>query len=137
MEKSDVMIDIHCHILPGIDDGPATIQESVEMCRMAEKDGIRIIVATPHYSSETSNSIHEGIAGLIKNLEAALKEENIKVIILPGADIKLFPELAERESTCLRNFRSNRPRTTGTPCRPCSLPGSRPSSPIPNGTAGF
>jgi len=90
------MIDIHCHILPGLDDGPATIEESIEMCRMAEKDGIRIIVASPHYSPGTENRTREDIAGHIKNLETALKEQNIKVIILPGADIKLFPELADR-----------------------------------------
>lgn len=90
------MIDIHCHILPGIDDGPATIEESIEMCRMAEKDGIRIIVASPHYSSETTNRIHEDRTAHIKNLETALKEQNIKVILLPGADIKLFPKLADR-----------------------------------------
>jgi protein-tyrosine phosphatase len=42
------MIDLHCHILPHLDDGPETLQETLEMCRMAVEDGITTIVATPH-----------------------------------------------------------------------------------------
>jgi protein-tyrosine phosphatase len=42
------MIDIHCHILPGLDDGPPTIEESLLMCRIAADDGITAVVATPH-----------------------------------------------------------------------------------------
>lgn len=42
------MIDLHCHILPGVDDGPPSWEITAEMCRMAAEDGIRHIVATPH-----------------------------------------------------------------------------------------
>ena len=42
------MIDIHCHILPNVDDGPKSWDISQEMCRMAAEDGIEHIVATPH-----------------------------------------------------------------------------------------
>ena len=42
------MIDIHAHILPAIDDGPKTIEESIEICKVAANDGIKKIVATPH-----------------------------------------------------------------------------------------
>jgi len=42
------MVDIHCHILPGIDDGPASWEMTAEMCRMAAADGITHVVATPH-----------------------------------------------------------------------------------------
>ncbi|MHC4455444.1 MAG: CpsB/CapC family capsule biosynthesis tyrosine phosphatase [Planctomycetota bacterium] len=42
------MIDIHAHILPSLDDGPKTIEESVEICKVAANDGIKTIVATPH-----------------------------------------------------------------------------------------
>jgi len=45
-----IMVDIHCHILPGLDDGPATLAESVEMAKMAMADGITHVVATPHAS---------------------------------------------------------------------------------------
>jgi protein-tyrosine phosphatase len=43
------MIDIHCHILYGIDDGAQDLQESIEMARLASKDGIRHLFATPHF----------------------------------------------------------------------------------------
>ncbi|MCP5003292.1 MAG: tyrosine protein phosphatase, partial [Planctomycetes bacterium] len=41
------MIDIHSHILPSLDDGPNTFEESIEMCKIAVNDGISTIVATP------------------------------------------------------------------------------------------
>ena len=46
------MVDIHCHILPGLDDGAETIEQSVEMAEMAIKDGITHVVATPHSNGE-------------------------------------------------------------------------------------
>ena len=48
------MIDIHCHILPGVDDGPKSWDVSTEMCRMAAADGITHIVATPHSNDRYS-----------------------------------------------------------------------------------
>ena len=48
------MIDLHCHILPQIDDGPASWEESAEMCRIAARDGVRHIVATPHANDKYS-----------------------------------------------------------------------------------
>ncbi len=46
------MVDIHCHLLPGVDDGPKSWDIALEMCRMAAKDGITHIVATPHANEE-------------------------------------------------------------------------------------
>ena len=42
------MVDIHCHVLPGLDDGPESLEMSVAMCEMAIADGITHIIATPH-----------------------------------------------------------------------------------------
>ena len=42
------MIDLHCHLLPGIDDGPNTLEESLELCRIAVADGITHAIVTPH-----------------------------------------------------------------------------------------
>jgi len=42
------MIDLHTHILPGLDDGVKTLEESIKMCWMSFRDGVRTIVATPH-----------------------------------------------------------------------------------------
>ena len=46
------MVDIHCHILPGVDDGARDWEVSLAMCQMAAQDGIRHIVATPHANAE-------------------------------------------------------------------------------------
>jgi protein-tyrosine phosphatase len=48
---NDFLIDIHCHVLPEVDDGPNSWEVSVEMCRMAAEDGITHVVATPHANS--------------------------------------------------------------------------------------
>lgn len=79
------MIDLHCHILPGIDDGPADINISIEMARIAAADGITTIVATPHVKERMhpASEIGERIAELNERLDAL----NIPVRILPGADV--------------------------------------------------
>lgn len=87
------MIDIHCHILPGVDDGPETLDEAAEMCRMAAADGIDTIVATPHFVSGATKWSEEDRAGWIEQLEAGLQKKRIEVRILPGADVSIFPEL--------------------------------------------
>lgn len=85
------MIDIHCHILPGIDDGPTDITESIEMARIAAADGITIIVATPHLKDRV-NLAEKIISGVIK-LNARLTELKIPVKILPGADVNVMVSL--------------------------------------------
>jgi protein-tyrosine phosphatase len=68
------MIDLHAHILHDLDDGPGTLEESLEMCRMAFRDGVRTIVATPH----TLNGIYETdwstILSRVHELNKALQE---------------------------------------------------------------
>ncbi len=87
------MIDLHCHILPGIDDGPSDISESIEMARLAAGDGITTIVATPHVKDSIypSSVIRESAAALNRHLCAL----GIPVKILSGADVNalLSPSL--------------------------------------------
>lgn len=87
------MIDLHCHILPGLDDGPRTIDESVEMCRIAYADGVRTIVATPHFCPGRFEHPHEQIKEKIGELQAALRAARIVLDVLPGADVAITPEL--------------------------------------------
>ena len=46
--RGESLIDLHCHLLPGIDDGPASLEISLEMARIASRDGITVIACTPH-----------------------------------------------------------------------------------------
>ena len=67
------MIDLHCHLLPGIDDGPKTLEEATAMCRQALADGCRAMIATPHQRrGRWWNSDREQIACLVRDLQATV-----------------------------------------------------------------
>jgi protein-tyrosine phosphatase len=87
------MIDLHCHILPDIDDGPATMDEAVAMCRIASDDGIRTIVATPHYRPGWYESAIEQRTSRLRYLQHLLRSERINITILYGAELTISPEL--------------------------------------------
>ncbi len=87
------MIDIHCHILPGLDDGPTTIGESLDMCRIAAGDGVDTIVATPHFRPGSLEHASGLIQQRVLEMREALDAAEIAVRILPGADVTVPPEL--------------------------------------------
>jgi protein-tyrosine phosphatase len=87
------MIDIHAHILPGVDDGAKTWTESLQMARMAVEDGIRIMVATPHLFKGRTIDLSqvndkEIILQLVAQLRQKLAEEQIPLEII-GCDFPL------------------------------------------------
>lgn len=92
------MIDLHCHILPGLDDGPATMDESVAMCRVAAADGITTIVATPHYQPGKYVYTEEQFNGKLDALRRRLRSEELGVRVLPGAEVGISPELLQNLS---------------------------------------
>ncbi len=87
------MIDVHCHILPGIDDGPTEIGESLKMAETAYRDGITTIVATPHVKDRIYPA--EIIRDKVAELNSLLATRHIPVKILQGADVNalLAPSL--------------------------------------------
>jgi protein-tyrosine phosphatase len=82
------MIDLHCHVLPGIDDGPRSIEDSLLLARAAASAGIRTIVATPHVSREYPNDA-DTIAGLLDELGARLAAEGLPLELRSGAEIAM------------------------------------------------
>lgn len=85
------MIDLHCHILPGIDDGPRTLPEAIAMCRMAFEDGCRAMVATPHQRrGRWWNGDRAAIAELARDLQAGL---GTQMRILVGGEVHVDSEL--------------------------------------------
>jgi protein-tyrosine phosphatase len=89
------MIDIHNHILPGIDDGPEGLDQSMEMCRMAAQDGITTIVATPHsFNGQFLNSPTK-IKALVRLLNERIRAERLDLQILPGMETRIHWELTE------------------------------------------
>jgi protein-tyrosine phosphatase len=90
------VIDLHCHVLPGIDDGPRTIDESVALARLAQTEGASVLVATPHVSHHYDNRA-ASIAELVAELSAQLEGQPIR--ICAGAEIAAMrvPEIAPEE----------------------------------------
>jgi len=89
------MIDIHTHILPSIDDGPETIEESIELCKVAANDGIKTIVATPHSKDGVYETKSVDILKTVDVLNLKLKENQIDIKILPGAEVHISEGLVE------------------------------------------
>jgi protein-tyrosine phosphatase len=82
------MIDLHCHVLCGIDDGPATIEGSIAIARASASTGTRTIVATPHVNWRYPNTA-ETIALAVAQLNERLAAKEIEVEILAGGEIAM------------------------------------------------
>lgn len=94
------MIDMHSHVLPGIDDGSYSIEESINMIKEAYEEGFSDIVSTSHYIEESYNANKKDREDLINLLIDRLKEENINVNIYNGAEAYVatnMPELIQEE----------------------------------------
>lgn len=90
-------IDIHTHILPGIDDGPQTLESSAAMARCYTEVGITQIITTPHFIPGTAWAAgREQIVVKIQELTDFLQEEQIPLHILPGMEIAYHKKLLDR-----------------------------------------
>ncbi|MBN8210254.1 tyrosine protein phosphatase [Bacillus sp. NTK071] len=89
------MIDIHCHILPGLDDGAANTNDSLEMARQAVSQGITQIVATPHHKNGSFDNNLQSIVTEVNLLNKELAREGIDLNILPGQEVRLYGEMVE------------------------------------------
>jgi protein-tyrosine phosphatase len=89
------LIDLHCHVLAGIDDGPQTIEGSLALARAAHAAGLNTLVATPHVSARYRNQ-PATIVRLVAELNERLQAEGVALNVLPGAEIAItyLPELA-------------------------------------------
>ncbi|WP_077307301.1 tyrosine-protein phosphatase [Terribacillus halophilus] len=88
------MIDIHCHILPGVDDGARNLEDSIEMAKAAVAQGIHTIVATPHHRNNQFDNLRVNILEHVDKLNAILQEKNIPVNILPGQETRIYGDLS-------------------------------------------
>ncbi len=87
------MIDLHCHILPGLDDGPAELAESLKMCALAARDGITDLVATPHFQPDKYTHGLPEIRQAVVHLSARVAEAGIPLRLYPGGDVALDGEM--------------------------------------------
>ena len=89
------MFDLHSHILPGLDDGAKTLEEAVEMVRMAAGDGTRAILATPHSRDVQEAAAHETVREKVDELRKEAKRQGIDIEILLGMENHMTPDLLE------------------------------------------
>lgn len=90
------MVDIHSHILPGLDDGSLSLEMSLEMARMAVRDGIHTIIATPHYNNGRYDNEYEDILFECNQLNAELENVGIPLKVLPGQEVHVTYNLIEQ-----------------------------------------
>ncbi|MGM8215889.1 tyrosine-protein phosphatase [Bacillaceae bacterium W0354] len=97
------MIDIHSHILYGLDDGPKSIQESLQIAREAVNEGIRIIYATPHHLDERYENDARLIKDSVKRFNDILAANEIDLEVRAGQEIRIHGELVEtlEQKECL------------------------------------
>jgi protein-tyrosine phosphatase len=88
--------DIHCHLLPAIDDGAADREEALAMARLAAADGIVTAVVTPHQLGCYSRNRGAEIRQRTEQLQQLLDRQGVAVHLLPGAEIRVEPGLAGR-----------------------------------------
>jgi len=92
------MVDIHCHILPGLDDGALSLEEAVRMAAVAAEDGVRTIIATPHWDPDSRWPPREVILERTAQVADQLAQAGLPVRLLPGAELRFCPDLAARLS---------------------------------------
>ena len=86
------MIDIHSHVLPGIDDGSKSLEEAVELCRLAAGDGTRTLVCTPHINFRYENR-RETIEAPFVELSQAIRQAGVDLNLIRGAEVHMAPEI--------------------------------------------
>jgi len=99
--RASEYVDVHCHCLPDLDDGPSTMPEAVALCRALVNDGIAAVIATPHQlgrfdGSYTATKIRLAVA----DLNRTLSEQRIPLTVLPGADVRVderIPQLLKSD----------------------------------------
>ncbi len=94
------MIDLHSHILPGVDDGSKNVSESIAMLEMLSEQGIKTVAATPHFYAD-----HESVDDFLKRRDEAFERlraelKNDEVCILRGAEVRYYPGIGRMQDIC-------------------------------------
>ena len=84
------MIDLHCHLLPGVDDGPSTMEGSVEMARALSKSGVRDVAATPHCRADHPGVVPGELSARCAELSAELDARGIDLGIVQAGEVDLL-----------------------------------------------
>jgi protein-tyrosine phosphatase len=89
------LIDIHSHILPGVDDGAQSMEDAIKMARAAVNDGIKVLCATPHHRNGRYENEKILIEQEVQRLNNELEKQDIPLYIVPGQEIRLYRDLLD------------------------------------------
>lgn len=95
------MIDLHTHVLPGVDDGAADLIGSLAMAEIAANDGVRVLVATPHVRDDHPAVVPAELAARVADLNASIRRYDLDVEVVPGGEVDLRAAL-ELDDVALR-----------------------------------
>lgn len=96
VKKMKKYIDMHCHILPGIDDGAKNEKEAMKMLRCAYEEGTRLMIATPHYHYSRGNAEPKEIRTLVSRLQELVDGEGMDLKIYPGNELYYSHDLLQK-----------------------------------------
>ena len=89
------LVDTHCHLLAGLDDGPKTIEEAVQMCRIAYEDGTRTVAATAHLNEQWPEVTPDRIRAATALLSLKLKEIKLPLSVYPSSEVMVRHDLVQ------------------------------------------
>lgn len=90
------MIDIHCHLLWGIDDGPKTLDDSIQVCSMLKNRGISRVIATPHYIVDSTYQTNgASVISMTEQLNEALLQKVPGFEVKPGMEVFMTPDIID------------------------------------------
>lgn len=88
-------IDVHCHLLPGVDDGCPTVEESLNCARMMVQAGYTQCFCTPHVWPNLPNQTRTALTAWVAQLQQSLNQANIPLKLFPGGELNLQPKVME------------------------------------------
>lgn len=83
------MIDLHSHILPGVDDGAQTLEDSLEMAKKAISQGITHLMCTPHHNNGKYNNPADKIIRDVAALQSELDQRGLELTLLEGQEVRM------------------------------------------------
>jgi len=96
MSHGETFIDTHCHMLPGVDDGASTWDDALAMARLAVADGVCVSVVTPHQLGTNRHLDGPTIRAKTAHLQEFLNQNGVGLRVLPGAEVRVEPDLIEK-----------------------------------------
>ena len=88
-----MIVDMHCHVLPGLDDGPQTMEDALQVLEEVARQGVEAMIVTPHFHPGRYKVNAEKIRKTLKQVEREIEKRNIPIELLPGQECYYYSDL--------------------------------------------